>query len=153
MDAIIDCLYEEPREGDLTGWIRNDEKAKSGSIIFTFRIGDKTFRVTRTRTKSGKPTLNLAELVGGEWCSRSKEKQRDTQEEIINILGMDSLTFKSCALIMQDQYGLFLQAPKEDRMVVLGNLLGLGVYDGMYKIAADRAGEAGTKVGDRKSVV
>ena len=153
MDAIIDCLYEEPREGDLTGWIRNDEKAKSGSIIFTFRIGDKTFRVTRTRTKSGKPTLNLAELVGGEWCSRSKEKQRDTQEEIINILGMDSLTFKSCALIMQDQYGLFLQAPKEDRMVVLGNLLGLGVYDGMYKIAADRAGEAGTKVGALKQKI
>ena len=146
MDAIIDCLYEEPREGDLTGWIRNDEKAKSGSIMFTFRIGDKTFRVTRTRTKSGKPTLNLAELVDGEWCSRSKEKQRDTQEEIVNILGMDSLTFKSCALIMQDQYGLFLQAPKEDRMVVLGNLLGLGVYEGMYKIAADKAGEAGAKV-------
>lgn len=153
MDAIIDCLYEEPREGDLTGWIRNDEKVKSGSIMFTFRIGDKTFRVTRTRTKSGKPTLNLAELVGGEWCSRSKEKQRDTQEEIINILGMDSLTFKSCALIMQDQYGLFLQAPKEDRMVVLGNLLGLGVYEGMYKIAADKAGEAGARVDGLKQKI
>lgn len=26
MDAILDCLYEEPREGSNTGWIRNDEK-------------------------------------------------------------------------------------------------------------------------------
>ena len=41
---------------------------------------------------------------------------------------MDSMTFRSCALIMQDQYGLFLQAKKEDRMTILGNLLGLSVY-------------------------
>lgn len=143
MDAIIDCLYEEPREGDLTGWIRNDEK--SGSIIFTFRIGDKTFRITRTRSRSSRATLNLSELVNGEWHNRSKEKQRDTQAEIINILGMDSLTFKSCALIMQDQYGLFLQAPKADRMVILGNLLGLGVYEAMHKIAGAKASESGAK--------
>lgn len=35
---------------------------------------------------------------------------------ILNILGMDSFTFKSCALIMQDQYGLFLQAKPEERV-------------------------------------
>lgn len=63
MDAIVDCLYEEPREGTNTGWIRNDEKARSGSISFTFGLGDKMFRVVRTRTKSGKPTLNLSELL------------------------------------------------------------------------------------------
>lgn len=153
MDAIIDCLYEEPREGELTGWIRNDEKARSGSIIFTFRIGDKVFRVTRTRARSGKGTLNLSELVDGEWCNRSKEKQRDTQAEIINILGMDSLTFKSCALIMQDQYGLFLQAQKEDRMVILGNLLGLGVYEAMNKIACDKAKAFGAKTRELKQEI
>ncbi|MCI9530327.1 MAG: AAA family ATPase [Lachnospiraceae bacterium] len=153
MDAVIDCLYEEPREGELTGWIRNDEKARSGSIIFTFRIGDKVFRVTRTRARSGKGTLNLSELVDGEWRNRSKEKQRDTQAEIINILGMDSLTFKSCALIMQDQYGLFLQAQKEDRMVILGNLLGLGVYEAMNKIAWDKAKAFGAKTRELKQEI
>ena len=153
MDAIIDCLYEEPREGELTGWIRNDEKARSGSIIFTFRIGEKTFRVTRTRARSGKGTLNLSELVDGDWRNRSKEKYKDTQTEIINILGMDSLTFKSCALIMQDQYGLFLQAPKEDRMVILGNLLGLGVYEVMNKIAWEKAREFGAKTRELKQEI
>ena len=153
MDAIIDCLYEEPREGELTGWIRNDETARSGSIIFTFRIGEKTFRVTRTRARSGKGTLNLSELVDGEWRDRSKEKYKDTQTEIVNILGMDSLTFKSCALIMQDQYGLFLQASKEDRMVILGNLLGLGVYEAMNRIAADKAREFGAKTRELKQEI
>lgn len=145
MDAIVDCLYEKTREDDITGWIRNDEKVRSGSIMFTFRIGDKTFRVTRTRTRSRKGTLNLSELVSGEWVDRSKEKSDDTQKEIINILGMDNLTFKSCALIMQDQYGLFLQTPKAERMIVLGNLLGLGVYQAMEKLAYESKARYGSQ--------
>ena len=65
MDAIVDCLYEQPREGiikDETGkspWLRNDEKVRSGYIMFTFRIGEKKYRVTRTRARSGKGTLNI----------------------------------------------------------------------------------------------
>lgn len=146
MDAILDCLYEEPREGDLTGWISNNEKARSGSIKFTFKIGDKTFRVTRTRAKSGKATLNLSEFIDGEWENRSKERMNDTQSEIVNILGMDSLTLRSCALIMQDQYGLFLQADKESRMNILGNILGLGIYGDMEDIAKDRATELNRQI-------
>jgi len=138
MDAMIDCLFEEPREGELTGWICNDESARSGSIMFTFRLGESTYRVTRTRAKSGKATLNIAELVDGQWEDRSKEKYRDTQKEIENIIGMDSLTLKACALIMQDQYGLFLQADKEARMQILGSILGLGMYGTMEDIAAGK---------------
>lgn len=141
MDAMLDALFEEPREGDLTGWICNDPEARSGSIKFTFRLGEQLYRVTRTRAKSGKATLNLAELVDGEWTDRSRERYRDTQTEIENTIGMDSLTLKACALIMQDQYGLFLQADKEARMNILGNILGLGVYG----IMEDKAGDAATR--------
>ena len=139
MDAMLDALYEEPREGELTGWICNDPEARSGAIKFTFKLGDRLYRVTRTRQKSGKATLNIAEYVEGEWVDRSKEKFKDTQQEIINIVGMDSLTLKACALIMQDQYGLFLQADKEARMNILGSILGLGIYGDMEEMAANRA--------------
>ena len=143
MDAIVDCLFEEPREGVLkddsgkSPWLRNNEKVRSGSIMFTFRIGEKQYRITRTRARSGKGTLNIAEFVDGEWKDRSRERYNDTQQEILNILGMDSFTFKSCALIMQDQYGLFLQAKPEERVEVLGTLLGLGVYQVMEKFALE----------------
>lgn len=139
MDAMLDALYEEPREGELTGWICNDPEARSGAIKFTFKLGDRLYRVTRTRQKSGKATLNIAEYVEGEWVDRSKEKFKDTQQEIINIIGMDSLTLKACALIMQDQYGLFLQADKEARMNILGSILGLGIYGDMEELAANQA--------------
>lgn len=156
MDAIIDCLYEEPREGvikDDSGkapWLRNDEKVRSGSIMFTFRIGEKEYRVTRTRARSGKGTLNISQLIDGDWKDCSKERYNDTQQEILNIIGMDSFTFRSCALIMQDQYGLFLQAKPEERVEVLGTLLGLGVYQSMEKLASDKAKVNGAKARELK---
>lgn len=146
MDAMADALFEETREGELTGWICNAPEARSGSIKFTFKLGDRLYRVTRTRQKSGRATLNIAEQVDGEWQDRSKEKFKDTQAEIINIIGMDSLTLKACALIMQDQYGLFLQADKEARMTILGSILGLGIYGDMEDMAAAKATETNREI-------
>jgi exonuclease SbcC len=160
MDAITDCLYEETREKELTGWIRNGEK--SGSIIFTFKLGDNAWRVTRTRSKS-KGTLALAKLlyfggidlssdVGGgsmpieKWEDKSCELMKDTQQKIIDLLGMDCDTFQSCVLIMQDQYGKFMEASKDDRMAVLANLLGLGIYDELAKIASGKLTDANREV-------
>lgn len=141
MDAMTDALFEETRESELTGWICNNPGVRSGSIKFTFKLGESLYRVTRTRQKSGKGTLNIAEFVHGEWMDRSKEKLKDTQQEIINIIGIDSLTLKACALIMQDQYGLFLEADKEARINIIGNILGLGIYTRMEMLAADRVTE------------
>lgn len=139
MDAIVDCLYEQPREGELTGWIRNGEK--SGSISFTFQLGNSTYRVTRTRQRSGKATLSISKLENLSkgisynkdfplnWTDISCQKLVDTQDKIEQLLGMDAETFKSCVLIMQDQYGKFMEAKPEDRMSVLASLLGLGIYE------------------------
>lgn len=157
MDAIIDCIFEEPREGKSTSvkvpWLRNEDSVRSGYITFSFIIGAKTYRITRTRAKSGKGTLNLAELVAGEWEDRSQEKFNDTQEDIEKLIGVDSMTFKSCALIMQDQYGLFLQAKKDERMVVLGNLLGLGIYGVMENISKDKAAELNRVIAGKKQSI
>ena len=146
MDAMCDCLFEETREGDISGWISNSPDARSGAIKFTFKMGEAVYRVTRTRMKSGKATLNLAELVDGEWTDRSREKMKDTQAEILATIGMDSLTLKATALIMQDQYGLFLTADKDSRMAILGNILGLGMYDDMYTMASHRLTDAAREV-------
>lgn len=151
MDAIIDALYEEPREGDLKGWIRATPEAKSGMIEFIFDIGGQRFRVVRTRVKSGKATLNFSELVDGEWQNRGGERYQQTQDAILDTIGMDSMTFKSCALIMQDQYGLFLQAKKEDRMSILGNLLGLGMYNTMYSMAVQKRAESRRNLSDKQA--
>lgn len=137
-DAPMDCLFEKTREGDVKAWLRAAPDARSGSIEFTFSIGEHMFRVTRTRQKSGKGTVNLSRMdAGGEWVNMSSEKGADTQKEIEHVLGMDYMTFKTCALIMQDQYGLFLEARKDERIAILSNLLGLSIYGVMEKNARD----------------
>lgn len=154
MDAIVDCLFEDTREGDNKSWIRATEDARSGSIEFIFDIGETRFRVVRTRTKSGKPTLNLSQLSEeGEWLNLSKERIIDTQAEIIRILGMDAMTFKSCALIMQDQYGLFLQAKKDERIAILSKLLGLGVYGVMEVNTRKQLADAKRDLAAKKEAV
>lgn len=146
MDAITDCLYEETREGELTGWITNSTDAKSGAITFTFRMGANKWRVSRTRTKSGKVTLNLAEEVNGEWQDRSGDKTVDTQQKIVELLGMDCDTFQSCVLIMQDKYGKFMEADREERMTVLANLIGLNQYELMEKLTKELITDANREV-------
>ena len=137
MDAICDCLFEETREGDIFGWISNGPKVKSGAITFEFSMGDTGWRVSRTRSKSGSVTLNLEEYINGSWESRNGDTKNDTQAKIVSLLGMDATTFRCCALIMQDAYGVFLEADKTERMEVLANILGLNVYE-MLKDAADK---------------
>ncbi|MCB2297769.1 exonuclease subunit SbcD [Clostridium tagluense] len=137
MDAIADCLYEEPREGELTGWISNSPDIKSGAMTFEFLMGSDAWRVIRTRVKSGKTTLALQKFIETEWKDFSEDNKTQTQEKILNLLGMDALTFKSCALIMQDNYGVFLEADKTDRMQVLGNILGLSIYDKLHALAKE----------------
>lgn len=153
MDAIVDCLFEETREGDCKAWIRGTEDARSGFIEFIFDIGEKRFRIVRTRTKSGKPTLNLSQYEENEWRNLSKERIVDTQAEIEKLLGMDSMTFRSCALIMQDQYGLFLQAKKDERIAILGNLLGLGIYGVMELDSKKKLSEQRKELASKKEAV
>ena len=155
MDAIVDCLFEETREGDCKAWIRGTEDARSGSIEFIFDIGEKRFRVVRTRTKSGKPTLNLSQYQeeSADWMNLSKERIVDTQTEIEKLLGMHSMTFRSCALIMQDQYGLFLQAKKDERIAILGNLLGLGIYGVMELDSKKKLSEQRKELASKKEAV
>ena len=145
MDAVVDALYEIPREGDLAGWIRNDPSVKSGQIRFTFKLGGALFRVTRSRRKSGSPSLRLEREKDGIWIDLSKDKTRDTQAMIEQIIGMDALMFRSCVCIMQDQYDLFLSANPSERMDILSNLLGLGIYDELEKAASENLTDANRK--------
>ena len=144
MDAMLDALFEGPREGDRTGWICNDPDARSGSIkLARFTSATKLYRVTRAPHKERQGDAESLRVCGRELAEPQRgDNIRDTQAIIENTIGMDSLTLKATGLIMQDQYGLFLQADKADRMAILGNILGLGIYDRMESMAANRAADA-----------
>lgn len=146
MDAIADCLYEQTRKEDVGGWVRDG--TKSGAITFTFGMGAETYRVIRTRTKSGRGTLALhrKDTESGEWKDESDTTMKLTQARIERVLGMDCNTFCSVALIRQDAYGLFLEASSDRRMEVLSALLGLDIYGRLEDLAKDGASEQRRKI-------
>ena len=150
-EMIIDCLFEKPREHDLTGWISNDPKIKKGSLMLIFSIGDREFKVTRTRLKSGKATLNIAEKIEEAWVNKSKDKAKDTQKEIEAIIGLDTETLKATCLILQDQYGTFLETDKETRMLVLAKLFNLSMYEDMKAEADDKLSECNKSIRQLKA--
>lgn len=153
MDAVADALFEETREGKKGSWLREGDGVKKGSIELVFDVGDQRFRIVRTRTKAGVPTLNLSQEDEDGWTNLSGERAVDTQKEIEKVIGMDSMTFRSCALIMQDQYGLFLQAKRTERMEILSKILGLDIYGVMENIAADRRRAATDELKSKKNTV
>lgn len=146
MDAIADCLYEQTRKEDIGGWVRDG--TKSGAITFTFGMGAETYRVIRTRTKSGRGTLAIHRRnpETGEWLDQSDTTMKLTQARIERVLGMDCNTFCSVALIRQDAYGLFLEASSDRRMEVLSALLGLDIYGRLEDLAKDGASEQRRKI-------
>lgn len=152
MDAIADCLYEQTRKEDIGGWVR--EGTKSGSIIFTFAMGEKKYRVVRTRTASGRGTLALQcfDAENQEWADGSDTTMRLTQAKIERLLGMDCNTFCSIALIRQDAYGLFLDADSDRRMEVLSALLGLDLYNRMAEITAAESKEQRRTIASAKDM-
>lgn len=139
MDALADCLFEQSRQEDIGGWVRDG--TKSGSVTFCFEVGGTTYQVIRTRLRSGKGTLALQQQgEDGEWIDAGDTTMKLTQQKIIRLLGMDCNTFCSIALIRQDAYGLFLDADSDRRMEVLSALLGLDLYDRAEEMA--KAGAA-----------
>ena len=141
MDSISDCLYEETRTGVTGSWITNGQT--DGMLSFEFSMGSTNWRVIRNRSikGSGKITLALQEQIGDKWEDRSGTTAKQTQEKIESLLGMDCATFRCTALIMQDAYGLFMEADKEQRMGVLANILGLSIYEQLTDLAKAKVTE------------
>jgi len=141
MDSISDCLYEETRTGVTGSWITSGQT--DGMLNFEFSMGSTNWRVIRNRSikGSGKITLALQEQLGDKWEDRSGTTAKQTQEKIESLLGMDCATFRCTALIMQDAYGLFMEADKEQRMGVLANILGLSIYEQLTDLAKAKVTE------------
>jgi len=87
MDAIADCLFEEGRDGQLGGWLREGEKI--GAITFEFSMGGTEYRVVRNHTKGGKGTLAFNRCTeSGDWEDCGDSTAKLTQAKIKQTLGM-----------------------------------------------------------------
>jgi DNA repair protein SbcC/Rad50 len=94
----------------------------------------------RARGKSATDFEQLDEATK-QWVSLAAETQAATQERIAGILGVSQQTWRASAYLAQGDSAAFTDAKPAERKDILGDVLGLGIYDDLAARARDEARE------------
>jgi len=114
-------------------------------VEFDFAMGGQPYRIIRKHSKpkrrasSGKTILDFQIANNGGFRSISADSITQTQQKIIDTLHMDYSTFINSAFLRQGHADEFTNQPPTKRKEVLGNILGLSLYDQLEEAAKDRA--------------
>jgi exonuclease SbcC len=114
-------------------------------VELDFAVGEQAYRIIRKhsrpkrRAASGKTLLDFQIASDGSFKSISADSITQTQQKIIDTLHMDYATFINSAFLRQGHADEFTNQPPTKRKEVLGNILGLSVYDELEEAAKDRA--------------
>jgi exonuclease SbcC len=120
-------------------------------VEFDFAVGEQAYRIIRKHSKpkrraaSGKTLLDFQIASDGSFKSISADSITQTQQKIIDTLHMDYATFINSAFLRQGHADEFTNQPPTKRKEVLGNILGLSVYDELEEAAKDRARQQETE--------
>lgn len=131
--------------GDVIKGVSMDDLVRRGStemsVLFKFEHQGSIYRTIRTRSLkgSGKSTLELQQMIGDRWESRSAEKIKDTEEVIRNLLNLDDETFTASSMILQGRANEFTSSTPAKRKETLQQILGLNIYEQLQAKARDRA--------------
>ena len=141
LDAMTWALWGKARAR------RDDDLIHIGQsemeVEFTFGLGGIVYRVLRKRdsTKRGRTLLDLQVQHDGEFRSIAEPTVRETQAAIIRLLRMDYETFTNSAFLLQGKADAFTTRTPAERKRVLGEIMGLSLYDEYEQRAKGRARE------------
>ena len=114
------------------------------AVELEFSANDRRFRVTRKYqsgrgSSSGKTLLELHEFADGTFLTISGSTVRETERLIYEKVRMDYRTFINTALLLQGRANEFTNSKPTDRKQTLGQVLDLGIYDGLEERAKQQA--------------
>jgi exonuclease SbcC len=149
IDAMTWALWGKTRaksDDDLIHQGQNETE-----VEFDFAVSEQVYRIIRKHSKprrragSGKTILDFQIASDGSFRSISADSVSQTQQKIIDTLHMDYATFINSAFLRQGHADEFTNQPPNKRKEVLGNILGLAVYERLEEAAKDRAREHETE--------
>ena len=141
IDAITWALWGKARAGsddDLIHTSRNEME-----VEFDFTVGDQLYRIVRKRNRPkkrgspGQPSLELQISQGNGFLTITGNTISQTQETLIDILHMDYDTFINSAYLRQGHADEFTRQQAAKRKDILGNILGLSLYDELEERARE----------------
>lgn len=156
LDAMTWALFGQARGCE--GGQNQDRLIRDGAdettVSLTFDLADETYRVTRSRSRSGRADLRFCVRSDDGWTTIGDDTLRGTEARISEVLRMDYRTFVASAFFLQGRADEFLtQMTPEKRKEVFARLLDLGVYERLEEAARIRAREAGTRRREQARVV
>ena len=134
LDAITWVLFGQARKRD-DSLIHTHPDVKAAAVEFEFQYEDHIYRVQRTLPRKKNTSLEFqiqaAPELDGEviWRSLSEHSTRETQARIVQILRLDYETFINAAFFLQGKADQFAQQPSGKRKEILGNILGLELWE------------------------
>ena len=139
LDAMTFALYGKvPRMG--RGSVKDLISHGRDRLAVTMRFasGDRTWVVTRMiRRNSGPGICQLDELVGSA-RTMVASGVREVDEAVQRLVGLDYDAFTQAVVLPQGEFARFLKGAPAQRRQILQDLLRLGVYARMQKLAGER---------------
>ncbi|MCI0551622.1 MAG: SMC family ATPase [Anaerolineae bacterium] len=137
LDAITWSLFGEAR-GKSNEVINLHPEVKAAEVIFTFKHEQNTYRVQRSLPRNKSTVLEFQVRNGDIWKPLTEKTTRDTQERIEQILRLDYDTFVNASFFLQGKADQFTQQNASRRKDVLGNILGLEIWEDYKNRTAER---------------
>ena len=139
LDALTWALFGEARGKDKDALINLGSKA--AEVALTFKYEENIYRVQRT-TPRGKSTVLEFQIRDGEdWRPLTEKSARETQARIEQTLRLDYDTFVNASFFLQGKADEFTQKKAGERKSVLGNILGLEIWETYRERTAERRKE------------
>ncbi len=141
LDAITWALWGKARAK------RDDELIYLGQtemeVEYTFGLGDNVYRLIRKRdaTKRGRSDLGFQVEDAGGWRTLTETNLRATQTKINQLLRLDYDTFINSAFLLQGRADEFTTKPPGQRKEILGDILGLQIYEVYEERSKKRANQ------------
>ncbi len=147
LDAMTWALWGKARSNQADDLIHLGQTDMS--VDFEFGLGPNRYRVIRSRERrgrAGKSDLQLqiwqdggdGQPSQGDWRAITEPTLRDTEQAIVDLLRIDYDTFINSAFLMQGRADEFTVKPPNQRKQILGDILGLGIYDEYENRAKER---------------
>jgi exonuclease SbcC len=135
LDAMTWALFGQARKRDES--VINMQST-TAEVSFTFEYENNQYRVIR-RLGRGKTTiLEFQILDGSDWRPLTEHTNRETQVRIEQILRLDYDTFINVSFFLQGRADQFAQQAPTRRKEILGNILGLEIWEVYKERTAER---------------
>ncbi len=141
LDAITWALWGKARAK------RDDDLIHLGQdemeVEYVFDLNGDLYRIIRKRdaSKRGRSDLSLHVQDAGGWRTLTESNMRATQTKISQLMRLDYETFINSAFLLQGRADEFTTKPPGERKKILGDILGLQIYDEYAERAKERVVE------------